>query len=237
MISDDLKATIFAHAATCQPFECCGVIAVVKGREKYLPCRNILQRAHGFQMHSEDYADAEDQGAILKVVHSHVYESPDPSQADLVECEKSGLPWVIVNWPVGTVFEWEPSGYVAPLVGRVFSYGTLDCYTLVRDYYARELGVELPDFDREGEWWKTEKNHYVDSMATAGFVRVSEQELKPHDLILMQLGSDKSNHGAIYLGENMILHHPTNRLSGRDPFGGFWAKISTHYLRHKDVRP
>lgn len=235
-MSGEIKDAMFEHAAACQPFECCGVIAVVKGREQYFACRNEANRNNQFVMNGEDYAKAEDAGAILKIVHSHVYESPQPSQADLTECEKSGLPWVIVNWPIGTVVEFEPSGYVAPLVGRVFSHGVLDCYTLIRDYYQRELSIEIPDFERPDEWWKTEKDLYRENFAKAGFVRISEKDLQPHDVILMQLGSDKTNHGAILIDGGRILHHPMQRLSGRDPFGGFWAKIATHYLRHKDVK-
>lgn len=233
MISDELKVEMLAHAAECKPFESCGLIAVVKGREKYFPCKNLQTGPSHFQIDGKDYADVEDKGVILKIVHSHVYESPDPSQADLIECEKSELPWVIINWPVGTVVEFEPTGYVAPLVGRVFSHGVLDCYTLIRDYYARELNIVIPDFSRPDEWWKTEKDLYRQNFEEAGFVRISEKELQPHDVILMQLGSDKTNHGAIYLGDSLILHHPMQRLSGRDAYGGYWHKISTHFLRHR----
>lgn len=233
--SSETIASLFEHAAKEAPRECCGLVVVRKGKERYWPCRNRTPGLGQFQMHAEDYAAAEDAGDVIAVAHSHVYAAPTPSQADLTSCEVSGLPWIIVNWPVGHRHIFEPSGYETPLIGCQFSHGVNDCYSLIRRYYQRELSITLPDFEREDDWWKTDKNLYVDNFATAGFVRIDDASLRQHDVILMRLGADVTNHGAVYLGQNLILHHPMRRLSGRDPFGGMWHKISSHYLRHKDV--
>jgi len=232
---EDTVTEIRAHAAAVFPMESCGLVVVRKGKERYWPCRNLATGSEQFHLHHEDYAAAEEQGDIVRIVHSHPNIAPVPSQADLVGCDASGLPWVIVNWPTGAIHEFQPSGYVAPLVGRVFSHGVLDCYTLIRDYYQRELQITIPDFERRDDWWKTEQNLYRDNFAAAGFVRIEESALRTHDVILMQLSSDKTNHGAVYLGDGKILHHPMNRLSGREMFGGFWQNIATVYLHHKDV--
>lgn len=234
-MTTDTIVQIREHAKQCFPLESCGLVIVRKGKERYWPCRNLSPGHDRFHLHHEDYAKAEETGDVLKIVHSHPNVAPIPSQADLVGCESSGIPWVIVNWPTGELREFEPTGYVAPLKGRVFSHGVLDCYTLIRDYYARELQIEIPDFERSDEWWKSGQDLYRDNFAKAGFARIEEQELRRHDVILMQLGSDKTNHGGIYLGDGLMLHHPMNRLSGRDPFGGYWKSIATVYLRHKDL--
>ena len=225
------------HAAACAPAECCGVAVVRRGKLRYVPCRNLLAGngvADVFLFDPADYAAAEDMGAVVAVVHSHVNLSPSPSMADLVGIEALGVPWLIVNYPVGHYTVTEPSGYVAPMVGRPFVHGVLDCYSLIRDWYARERGVTLPDYARADRWWEKDDGGdlYRDNFANAGFTEISERELQPGDVILMQIAANRTNHGGIYIGHNQILQHCMGRLSSRDVWGGAWRKAATHYLRY-----
>lgn len=222
------------HAKQEYPRECCGVMVVIKGKERYIPCRNISENSQEFIIDPLDYAAAADKGEIVKICHSHVNRSPKPSQADIAGCNKSGLPWVIVSVPSGEQVEFKPDDYGVPLIGRQFHHGVIDCYTIIRDYYAQELGIDIPDFDRSDNWWHGEDNLYLDGYAKAGFERVDD--LQKHDVILMQLASNKPNHGAVYIGNNQIIQHQMNRLSSRDVYGGWYQKITTHYLRHEAFR-
>lgn len=229
-----------AHAATCAPAECCGVAIVVRGKLRYMPCRNDYpaNAEDAFLINADDYARAEDLGTVVAIVHSHVGIPPVPSMADKVGIEAHGLPWLIVNHPVGTWSVNAPEGYQAPLIGRPFVHGVLDCYSLVRDHYRVARGIDLPDYPREYLWWeKPGVNLYLDHFDEAGFVRIGEAEMQPHDAILMQAGADRPNHAAIYLGDNLILHHFFGRLSSRDIWGGYWRKCATHFLRHRSFMP
>lgn len=229
-----ILAEIRAHAEREYPRESCGLVVVHKGRKRYIPVRNIAEKNEHFVMHPQDQADAEDSGEVLMVVHSHPNLPPVPSQADLVGCEASGLPWLIVNWPTGAVHQFAPSGYVAPLYGRQFSHGVLDCYSFIRDYYRQELGTELPDFDRPDEWWLKGQDLYQDGFAAAGFERVTGP-MQPHDVLLMRVASPVPNHGAVYLGDGRIGHHQMGRLSSRDIFGGWYEKVTVATLRHRSL--
>lgn len=236
-MQDSTTQAIRDHAAREYPRECCGVVIVRKGREKYVPCRNMASTGEGedyFILNGADYAAAEEEGSIIAIVHSHPNTSPQPSQADLVGCEASGLPWVIVNWPTGQIVQFQPSGYKAPLTGRVFSHGILDCYSLIQDYYKEVLHIQLPDAERQYLWWETGQNLYMDNFERAGFRKVEDLQL--HDVILIQLASTKANHGAVYIGNDYILHHPQHRLSSRDVYGGYWRKNTVCFIRHKDVQ-
>lgn len=235
-MTEEILAEIRAHAERAYPLESCGVVIICKGRERYVPCRNLAQGADHFILHPEDYAHAEEAGEIVTIVHSHPNAAPTPSQADRVACEASGLPWCIVNWPTGEYAELEPAGYEAPLVGRQFCFGVLDCYTLIRDYYRRELQIALPNFERTDGWWTRGEDLYRKHFAEAGFVRVPDEELKPHDVLLMQLSADQPNHGGVYLGDDRILHHVMHRLSTRDVYGGYWQHITVMTLRHEALR-
>lgn len=222
------------HAAREQPRESCGVLLIAAGRERYLPCRNMADGANHFIINPSDWARAEDRGEIVAVVHSHVGTPPLPSMADRVQCEQTGLPWIIVNWPTGSVNEFKPERYEAPLVGREFCHGVLDCYSLVRDYYKQECRIELPDFDRDELWWEKGGDLYLDNFETAGFVEVFDP-LKKHDVILMQVASSRVNHSAVYLGDAVILQHLMKRLSSRDIYGGYWQKCTRKIVRHQTL--
>jgi proteasome lid subunit RPN8/RPN11 len=216
----------------------------VKGRERYTPCANAAQGAEHFVLPAEEYATAEELGEIVAVVHSHPDAPAQPSQADLVSCESSGLPWHIVRVDLvdgtpqaGEIVTIEPKGYKAPLVGRQFSHGVLDCYRLIVDWYQQERSITLPHFPRADEWWNDGKSDlYTEGYPQAGFAQLPEgAALEPGDVILMQIRSTNQvpNHAAIYLGDGLMLHHLYGRLSSRDVFGGYWAECARAFLRYQ----
>lgn len=231
---DAILPAVRAHAEREAPREACGLAVVVKGRLRYVPCRNVAGEAE-FAIHPDDQAAAEDAGTVVAVCHSHVFIPPEPSEADRVMCEKTGLPWLIVNHPTGAHRVITPSGYRAPLIGRPFVHGALDCYSLCRDYYRETLGLDLPDYAREDDWWLKGGNLYLDHFAEAGFVEIDPGDLRAHDALLMQVASPVPNHAAIYLGDGLILQHCHGRLSSRDVYGGYWRRVTVKALRHRSL--
>jgi proteasome lid subunit RPN8/RPN11 len=235
---------IKARACAEYPRESCGLIVIIKGRERYVQCTNAAQGTEHFILRAEDYAAAEEQGEVIAVVHSHPDASPKPSQADLVACEGSGLPWHIVRVDLvdGTpqaseIHSFTPTGYKAPLVGRQFSHGVLDCYQLIVDWYQEERGVTLKQFSRPDNWWNDgESDLYTKGFPEAGFVKIPDGE-QPQvgDVILMQIRAKNGvpNHAAIYLGDGLMLHHLYGRLSSRDVFGGMWRDSCRGILRYQ----
>lgn len=243
-MTPETRAAIHGHALADYPSESCGLVVVRKGRERYMPCRNVAAdpKAH-FVLCPQDYAMADDAGEIVAIVHSHPDVPARPSEADLVQCEASGIPWIIVSvmpgasCPVVTdTHIVEPTGYKAPLVGRSWSHGTLDCWALVRDWYAMERGVSLPDPYRADDWWNDgHSDLYGDrAMESAGFFRIDLESVIAGDVILMQIRAANlvPNHAAIYLGDGLILHHLYGRLSSRDVFGGYWQEVTRSVWRH-----
>lgn len=231
-MTDATRQAIIEHAGREFPREACGLIINARGHERYFACRNLAENQRDFIMDPADYARAEDAGEVMAVVHSHPNAPARPSQADRVACEASGLPWVIYALPAGTWAGLTPAGYRAPLVGRQFVHGILDCYSLVRDWYREERGVELPDFDRREEWWKKGDDLYMKNFSSAGFAPIpADAPLARGDVILMQLQAKVANHAAIYLGRDQILHHVMKRLSCREIYGGFWKKVTRLVVR------
>lgn len=251
-----IKRVIEQHALTDYPREVCGLIVAIGDRQRYIPCRNTAEDGQDFQLPAEDYAAAEEVGQVLAVVHSHIDRDAQPSELDLVSCEATGLPWHIVSVIqhagelAPTIAGWhsfEPSGYEAPLVGRSFHHGSLDCYGLIRDFYRLELGVQLLDFDRPDHWWSQPElgELYLANFEQAGFYQV-EGDLRYGDVVLMQYRSERTNHGGIFLGSHSLktqpdlhpvphalLHHAMPRLSERVMYGGYWQDITRLIVRYQ----
>jgi len=246
-LTEPLRAAMRAAAELAYPKEFCGLI--VRDRESQALglhfCANIAPASRAgemFMLDPNDFVTAEDLGEVVAVVHSHPDACANPSMADRLSCERSCLPWFIVGWPSGAIVELQPDGWEAPLIGREFVFGVLDCYTLIQDYYLRVLGIALPDFDRQDDFWKKTQRPdgtwapgqelYLEGFSKAGFVAVAG-EPQLHDVILMQVASDVTNHGAVYVGDGLMLHHLYGRPSCRDPYAGAWQRCTRRVVRHQ----
>lgn len=225
-----------AEADSPRPRERCGVIVKDGTKGRLIECANVADNPHErFKISAQEWGYLHTDHEVLSVWHTHPNGDAAPSQADLVEVENTELPWHIVSWPQGGHSYTEPSGYRAPYEGRVFVHGILDCYALVRDWYKRELQIDLPNDDRPDNWWQKGQNIYLDGFEKNGFVSLGHdfKVLRRGDGILMQVASKVPNHAAVYLGDGKILHHVHDHLSNITTYGGFWLKNTTHYVRHK----
>jgi proteasome lid subunit RPN8/RPN11 len=233
MIADYLMDEIKAYVNASPVREVCGLIVSYRRKHIFKPCANVASQDNAFAIDSVEFAEINDQYKVICVVHSHININPAPSQADLIEIERHQLPYFIMNYPLNTYSYTEPSGYQAPYIGRNFVHGITDCYAIWRDYYQRELGIEMIDYERDIEWWLKGDNLYLKNYQAAGFLPVDN--LQKHDIILMQVASQVPNHCAVYIGDNVILHHVMGKASSRDVYGGYWRKITSLVLRHSSL--
>ena len=218
-----MKTQIFNHAKQCGEAECCGFVI---DNKTYLPCNNISPTpTETFEIATEDWIKAEESGVITAVVHSHPNGLPILSEADQFYQQQTGLDWWLVCNNKIHKFR-----YIKPLLGREFNHGETDCLTLFRDAYML-TGIDLPDYERQDDWWHNGQNLYLDLLPKNKFERV--EDVQEGDIILVCLGSTVPNHAAIYIGNQFILHHCPNRLSKRDLYDGFWLKYTHSVWRHK----
>ena len=218
-----MKTRILNHAKQCGENECCGFVI---NNKTYLPCNNTsLTSTETFEISTDDWINAEKQGTITAIVHSHPNGLPILSEADQFYQQQTAVNWWLVCDNKIHKFR-----YIKPLIGREFKHGETDCLTLVRDAYML-TGIDLPDYERQDDWWHNGQNLYLDLLPENGFECV--KDFQEGDVILVCLGSTIPNHAAIYIGNQLILHHCPNRLSKRDLYDGFWLKYTHSIWRHK----
>lgn len=236
---EDLREDIGAHGAAEYPREACGVVVFSEDAQDltYVRCTNLAAGTSQFTISPLDLESAAALGEIRAIVHTHPDANPTPSAADRRGCLRSGLPWIIVNIPDMSMTVTLPEHCeVTPLIGRTFEHGVMDCYTLIQDYYASELGIDLPDHIRADKWWERGENLYVDNILQAGFRMLSSSE--PHqigDVILFTMRTAVPTHGAVFVANDVILHHLPKRLSCRQPFLGVWPNLAYGIYRHRNM--
>lgn len=228
---------IFEHCKQEKPNEACGIVVLFKGRYKWIPCENISQRpTTEFAISPLAFANAEDFGDIVAIVHSHPYGPSNPSGAD-IDCQKQqGIDWLIVS-----LDNTEPSIYwlksekkEQPLYGRKYVWHVQDCGSFIQDFYKQEFNITIPDFYRPERFWERGLEIYLDCYREAGFHEIEMKDLRYGDLVLMALGTSITTHGAVYIGNNKIAHHLNDRLSCRDVYGKYYMDRTTKCLRYKD---
>lgn len=225
-----------AHARAQYPIEACGLVVATASGPVFFPTENAsktYRQMYDFTISPEAFADAEDLGEVIAVVHSHPDTEAYLSPTDSVSHKASNLEWIVIGMPNGkdgdTTLLRVPAAGEQPLLGRQFLHGVNDCYSLIRDYYRMERGVLLPDYPREDEWWLKGQNLYEDNFHAAGFMPVATPE--DGDVILLEIRSSVPNHAGIYLNGE-ILHHLSRRLSSRDYYGTFYRERTRRYLRY-----
>ena len=245
-INDSLAQFVKECGFKRYPNEACGLIyADTKGKPHFVECKNgSLEPRHNFLIEPQEYLEVEKLGEVVGCWHTHCNVSPRASDADKQAAINTQVPWFIGSI-YGDDIPREFQGlelvevdeeYEAPLIGRTYSFGVFDCFSLMRDYYRRELGIKLPELPRTERIWTSEPD-YMSKQAVQNFdlVRMPEGESPMvGDLFFIQTGLEGADHIGIYVGNDKILHQMRNRLSRYDTYGGsYWQEHTLSHWRHK----
>ena len=205
------------HAKGCMPKESCGLLAIVKGKETYFPCKNLANDVCSyFIIDPDDWALAEDSGELTAIIHSHPTGPIFPSETDKTACEYLGLPWYIYSPEQDDWYYFEPSGYTPqPLLWREWIWKAQDCYTLLVDYF-KSKNLIVKDWPRPKDPTELFTNGLLeDVLPKSGFIEVND-DIKEDDVLLMTMIGKGASHVGMYVGDQMVLHHQVGRLSSRD---------------------
>ena len=116
--------------------------------------------------------------------------------------------------------------------------GETDCLSLFRQFYADNFGIHIKNYARPKDWDASKLDLTRQFYEAEGFEMITDwkiKDLRPGDVLCMAIGASNANHFAIYIGDGDIVHHPSGRLSTREPLRDFWRSLTCYILRHPDV--
>ncbi len=95
------ESAILVHARRCAPAESCGFVIGTPEGERYQPCVNISAEPEAyFRIAPEDWLQAEMQGEIVALVHSHPGGLPRLSEGRPAAADKE-CPALVAGLPGG----------------------------------------------------------------------------------------------------------------------------------------
>jgi len=216
------KESFIKYAKKQAPEEACGLLAIIKGKETFWPCKNLAEgKFEFFIMDPDDWAECEDTGEVIGVIHSHPLGAATPSDTDKAACEHLGFPYYIYSIELDHWECFEPTGWKAPtLIGRKFIWGKYDCWSIISDWYLETKNIKLKEWERPKRIKDFIKNPLFEKgLPITGFNKQeSNKNIEVGDVLLFKTVAGTLNHVALYIGDNMILNHNIKALSCREPF-------------------
>ena len=213
------------HFKNEYPREGCGILTVVKGKQKWIPCTNIAEEDNHFIIDTKEYLKIARTSDIIGIVHSHPDESSEPSELDINNCNALGKKYYIFSYPEMDLTIVEPKINTTDLYGREYEFGVKDCFEALRDYLQTQ-NIEIPPRAMFVEdYWDKNIDYFNDkTISEWNHSPVSLNEIKENDVLIFRVFSDINNHCGVYLGNDIFYHHAENRLSCRENLYPQWKK-------------
>jgi proteasome lid subunit RPN8/RPN11 len=220
-----IKEHIKSHALKDAPKECCGLIVEKDTARKVFKCKNIsTSPLTSFSLDPLDYLKCASQGKIKSVYHSHL-EEEEFSEADKTNSSYHNVNYIMFNIKNNSFREFNPKKQQTLYLNKPFKVGVNDCFTLVRDYLSENTKIQLPPEVCEAYFFGARKENLqkaidlIDEVALSyarkdfSKIFVSHlDELKKNDILVIGLRENNTPlHLAVFLGDNMVIHHPRNK--------------------------
>lgn len=216
------KDEAIKYANEIAPNESCGLVAIINGKEKFWPCKNLAEsKFEYFIIDPDDWAKCEDTGEIIGIFHSHPVGTSTPSENDKASCEFLDVPYYIYSIEDNDWSHFKPNGYKAPsLIGRGFIWGKHDCWSIVTDWYKETKNIDIP-------YWRRPKKikdflanpEFEYALPKLNFIKQqTNDDIQEGDVLLFESITGNYDHVAVYIGDMMILNHNIKALSCRELF-------------------
>lgn len=238
ILTDNIKKFIMDHSKEIAPFECVGVVFKKNDNIQIKKLKSLFDHIKNYAAVEWDTVlEAVEGGEVLALYHSHV-NSDEFSPEDKAASEKFGSKIIMYCIEKRSFKVYEPSGFTAPYVGRLWAWGLFTCINLVEDFYKKELKITIKGFE--------DKNLLTVNASSDLYLRyflkndfVETKGLKKYDLILndydLKDGAGILTNCSIYLGDEKFLQQNHFEKSCIRKLTNKEKLLFTCVLRHKSL--
>lgn len=230
MLSDQIKQSIKDICLQDLSKESCGFVVSRVSEIIVLQVKNISENpVHFFEIAPADYVKAERMGEIIHIFHSHNSDVLDFSEFDKKNSERLKIPYILYCTKTDEFKQYVPQNYINKYENREFVFGKTDCFNLIIDYYREQKNMIIPNFlsDRDALW----NNRITDLLGQfLDRTPLKETHILEQDSILVLDYKNNRYHFAIYLGNDLILHHPRDSKSIIEPLDTVKRKLIRYIL-------
>lgn len=125
----------------------------------------------------------------------------------------------------------------AHYTGATYEAGIVDCLTIARRVYEEVYEIPIRNYARPNNWLDYPHfDFFMQLYKNEGFENPTNnvRDLREGDVLFMNVASDSVNHCAVYLGQNLILHHLLGRRSAIDSYTPQWQARVRLVARHTE---
>lgn len=225
-LTDKIKQKIKKHSLKNIKEESCGLVL---SNGSVIECKN---RASDGDVHfiiaAGDIKKAQKRGEIVAVYHSHIpgdFDNDKLSDEDLVISEYFNIKTILYSITEDKFYEYTPTGKPMEYTGRPYIRNVLDEFVLIKDYFKKELNIEITNFSNRNPEYFLKDN---------GFAEVNDA--KKHDVLIIKFNNDiTKKQMTLYLGDDQLIIHPEFDLSKKTSYNYGLQKWTEKIFRHSKM--
>lgn len=229
--------------------EQCGLIVQKENNDFHFhKTKNLADnKTNNFSIDPKDYLFAASYGKIIWCCHSHIKDCSF-SVKDIENSFNHKVNNLLYNIKKDKFyfFEFEKFSKYKKYLGKDFFIGKNDCSTLLMSFYADEFNhkcrlqpfhigknISYEEIKKENKHIWSIENYQENTENFIIFKPESFDELKEYDLIIFKDNNNSPIHGAIYLGEELILHQRLDTKSSIEGLRKAHLKYISYVARYK----